>query len=141
MTRSGGFFLATVFILLCLLHAYWAAGGKLGRGVSIPTVGAERLFDPSPLATLGVALALFVAGMLVLGRIGVWGESWPRWIFRLGTLAISFMFALRAIGDFRYVGFFKSVSETDFARWDNSLFSPLCLLIAVVAFLISLYET
>jgi hypothetical protein len=49
---------------------------------------------------------------------------------------IAALFLLRAIGDFKYVGFFKSVSQTDFARLDSLLFTPLCLLIAIAAFLI-----
>jgi hypothetical protein len=40
---------------------------------------------------------------------------------------------LRAVGDFRAVGFSKRVRDTRFAWWDTRLFSPLCLAMAVLA--------
>ena len=39
---------------------------------------------------------------------------------------------LRAVGDFRMVGFWKTVRDTPFARWDTRLFSPLCVAIAAL---------
>lgn len=140
MIRILGILLAAVFSLLGLLHLYWAAGGRFGRGVAVPTVGGERLMNPSPVGTILVAAALFAAALVVLGRLKFWGAVVPVWIFYAGTWVIAALFLLRTIGDFRYVGFFKSVSGTDFARWDTMLFSPLCLFIAAAAFLISYYE-
>lgn len=141
MIRILGFVLALLFALLGLLHVYWAGGGRFGRGVAIPTAGGgERLLNPSPFGTILVAAALFAATLVVLGRLKIWGAVVPGWIFYAGTWVISGLFLLRAIGDFRYVGFFKSVSGTAFARWDTMLFSPLCLFIAIAAFLISYHE-
>ena len=40
---------------------------------------------------------------------------------------------VRAVGDFRYVGFFKSLGDDPFCSWDTWLFSPLCLAIALAA--------
>jgi hypothetical protein len=140
MIRILGIVLAVIFALLSLLHLYWAAGGRFGRGVAVPTVGGERLMNPSPFGTILVAAALFAAALVVLGRLKFWGAGVPVWIFYAGTWVIAVLFLLRTIGDFRYVGFFKSVSGTDFARWDTMLFSPLCLFIAVAAFLVSYYE-
>jgi hypothetical protein len=37
----------------------------------------------------------------------------------------------RAIGEFKYLGFFKRVTGSKFARLDTLLYSPLCLLLAV----------
>jgi hypothetical protein len=87
-----------------------------------------------------VAAALFAAMLVVLGRLKIWGAFVPPWIFYSGTWLISLLFLLRTIGDFRYVGFFKSVTDTSFAHWDTVLFSPLCLFMAGAAFLISYYE-
>lgn len=140
MIRIVGFVLAVIFALLGFLHLYWAGGGRFGRGAAIPTAGGERLLNPSPLGTILVAAALFAAVLVVFGRLKIWGAFVPGWIFYVGTWVISVLFLLRTIGDFRYVGFFKSVSGTDFARWDTLVFSPLCLFIAVAAFLISYYE-
>jgi hypothetical protein len=140
MIRILGIVLAVIFALLSFLHVYWAAGGRFGRGVAVPTAGGQRLLNPSPVGTILVAAALFAAALVVLGRLKILGAFVPGWIFYVGTWVLSVLFLLRSVGDFRYVGFFKSVSGTDFARWDTILFSPLCLFIAVAAFLISYYE-
>ena len=140
MVRILGILLAVIFAILSFVHLYWAAGGRFGSGAAIPTAGGARLLNPSPVGTILVAAALFAAMLVVLGRLKIWGAFVPRWIFNLGTWVISLLFVLRTIGDFRYVGFFKSVTDTSFARWDTLLFSPLCLFIAVVAFLIRNYE-
>ncbi|HEX9927435.1 MAG TPA: DUF3995 domain-containing protein [Pyrinomonadaceae bacterium] len=140
MIRILGILLASVFAVLGLFHLYWAAGGRFGSGAAVPTTGGERLFNPSALGTVLVAVALFAAMLVVLGQIGLLGSSLPKWIFRWATFVIAALFLLRAIGDFKYVGFFKTVSHTDFARLDSLLFTPLCLLIAIAAFLISYNE-
>jgi hypothetical protein len=141
MVRILGIVLAVIFALLSFLHVYWAIGGRLGRDASIPmSVGGARVLRPSPIGTTLVAAALFAAMLVVLGRLKLVGAIVPRWIFYWGTWVISLLFLLRSIGDFRYVGFFKSVSGTNFAHWDTILFSPLCLFIAVAAFLLSYYE-
>jgi hypothetical protein len=142
MVRMLGIVLAVIFALLSFLHLYWAAGGRFGSGAAIPTAAnGRRLLRPSPVGTILVAAALFAAMLVVLGRVKILGDLVPGWIFHLGTWVIALLFLLRTIGDFRYVGFFKSVSGTGFARWDSILFSPLCLFIAVAAFLVSYYET
>ena len=140
MIRILGILLASVFAVLSLFHLYWAAGGRFGGSAAVPTTGGERLFNPSPLGTVLVAVALFAAMLVVLGQINLLGSSLPKWIFRWATFVLGALFLLRAIGDFKYVGFFKSVSHTDFARLDSLLFTPLCLLIAIAAFLISYNE-
>lgn len=137
MKNILGILLATIFTILSLTHIYWAFGGLSGNSVAIPSVGDKPLFIPSMSATLLVAFALFLAMMTVLGQIGFLGEMIPNWIFRWATLLIFALFFLRSIGEFKYVGFFKSVRDSGFAYWDTVLFSPLCLLIAVIAFLIS----
>ncbi len=133
MVRITGLLLAVVFMILGLFHVYWAAGGSRGGQSAIPMVNGERLFTPSTSATLAIAALLFLAMLIVLGRIGIWGANLPDWVFYVGTLGISLAFLIRAVGDFRYVGFFRSITDTDFAHLDKYLFTPLCLLIAIAA--------
>jgi Protein of unknown function (DUF3995) len=38
---------------------------------------------------------------------------------------------LRAVGDFRYVGFFKSVRDSRFATMDTWCYSPVCLALSM----------
>ena len=132
--------LATVLLLLSGLHIFWACGGRWGIGAVIPTVeqGDQRLFTPPPLTTLAVAMALLVASLLVLLQADILNITLPIWIPRLGVWSLAIVFALRAIGDFRYVGFFKRVRHTMFARMDTQFYTPLCVLLAVLAGLVGL---
>jgi hypothetical protein len=42
--------------------------------------------------------------------------------------------ALRAIGEFRYVGLFKRVRESRFAALDTRVYTPLCVALAAAVF-------
>lgn len=132
--------LATVLLLLSGLHVFWAFGGRWGISAVIPTVGqsGQRPFIPSPLATLAVAMALLVASLLVLLQADILSVMLPSWIPRLGVWSLAIVFALRAIGNFRYVGFFKRVRNTTFARMDTQFYTPLCVLLAILAGLVGL---
>lgn len=132
--------LATILLLLSGLHVFWAFGGRWGISAVIPTVeqGGQRLFTPPPLATLAVAMALLVASLLVLLQADLLTIMLPGWIPRLGVWFLAIVFALRAIGDFRYVGFFKRVRNTTFASMDTQFYTPLCVVLAVLAGLIGL---
>jgi hypothetical protein len=58
-------------------------------------------------------------------------------VVQTGTWLTAAVFALRAIGDFRYVGFFKRIRDSRFARIDTLAYSPLrgclALLIGIAA--------
>lgn len=142
MIRILGILLAAIFAVIALFHFYWAAGGKFGIGVAIPTIvapnrGSVRAFQPSAAGTVLVGAAFLLAIAVIFGRLGLLGDFVPRWIFLFGLWVIALLFFLRAIGEFRLVGFFKTVVETPFAQWDTWLFSPLCLAIAVIAFVLA----
>jgi hypothetical protein len=136
MKTMAGMFLVTVFLCLATLHVYWALGGQFGTLATVPRVEGRRLFRPSPIGTLMVAAALGAAAAVVAGTLGWLGPRVPARAFRLLLFALSLVFVLRAVGDFHYVGFFRSVGEGPFGYWDLRLYSPLCLLIAVAAFFV-----
>ena len=125
--------LALVFALLGALHVFWALGGRLGFGSAVPEVDGQRAFTPTPAATFAVALALFVASGLVLGKAGVFGSLAPASLFKWPVLALGVVFLARAVGEFRLVGVFKRVRGTSFARWDTWLFTPLCFGISLAS--------
>ena len=124
------FALASVLAFLSGLHVYWALGGRWGWGTAIPQVDGRPAFTPSRFATLVVALGLATAAILPLVRTGVLPFPVPRRLSQWSAVLLAFIFFIRAIGDFRLVGFFKRVRGTPFAIWDTRLFSPLCLLLA-----------
>ena len=124
--------LALVFAALGILHIVWAFGGlKGGLGIAVPEQDGAPLFRPGPLSSLAVALLLLMAAMLVLLKGAVLTLPVPASIVTLGNWTIALVFAARAIGEFHYLGFFKRVRGTRFARWDTRLFSPLCLALAI----------
>ena len=129
MAYAVGIIVSGVFAALAGLHLYWVAGGRWGAGVTIPEVEGRASFTPPPAATVAVAAALATAMVIVLGRIGALERLAPDWMFRWATWAIALVFLLRAIGEFKLVGFFKRVRDTQFARWDTLAYSPLCLAI------------
>lgn len=137
MTYSLGILLAIVFVFLGLVHLYWAFGGRVGYSVAVPTISGRRLFNPSRISTVAVAFALFSAMLIVLGRIGVWGHGVPGSVFVSGSWILAVLFLLRAIGEFRYIGFFKQVRNTGFSRWDTWVFSPLCVAISISAVIVA----
>jgi hypothetical protein len=125
--------LVAVLGALMLLHAYWAAGGRWGSDYTIPTVGGRRSFHPSPKATWVVYALLGSAAILVMGKVGWIGTDPLRLGFDAGVWGLSLVFLLRAVGNLRTFGFFKNVRGTLFARWDTWFYSPLCLLLALLA--------
>lgn len=72
---------------------------------------------------LFAGLVAATAGILPLGFPPV-ALFWLSYALAVGLLA-------RAVGEFKYLGFFKRVRGTKFATLDTLVYSPLCLLLAV----------
>lgn len=135
MAAALAIVLATTLAALAVLHGYWAAGGRWSFDAAVPIDPGSGAFtfSPGPLATFAVALLLMVAALVALAAAGVLALPIPDSLVRLGIWALAVVFLLRAIGDFRYAGFFKRVRGTRFARLDTRLYSPLCLALSVLA--------
>lgn len=118
-----------IFVVLGLWHAYWAAGGRLAHRAALPIQDGEPLFRPSSQGTLAVAAVLIGCAWLTAANAGLVPAPALRALPWLGLLVALGLLA-RAIGDFRYVGFFKRKGEDPFARLDTRVYSPLCLLLA-----------
>ena len=128
--------LAALLTFLSLLHAYWALGGRWGIGNTIPSINGRPAFEPSPWATWIVSGLLALAVVIVAGKAG-WIPRNPRVfglnLWALGVWGLALVFLLRAIGDCRLFGAFKTVTGTRFADWDTRLYTPLCLALALLA--------
>ena len=123
-----------IFLSLALLHLYWVLGGQIGLTAVIPVANNRPLFKPTPLITSGVIIALFTAALLVFSNLY---RFLPAWLTLGGTLGLALIFLLRALGEFHYVGFFKRIKDTAFARNDTLIYSPLCLFLSLSCFLIA----
>src|SRR5437870_5988352 len=100
MIRIVGMLASAVLVALGTLNCYWAAGGRWATDVTIPKRGSEPLFTPGPAGPLLVALLLYAAALVLLGRLGVWGRGLPRWLFVAGTWTLVVVFSGRVVGDF-----------------------------------------
>ena len=129
--------LVAVLVSLAAVHLYWALGGRRALAGAVPTEGDRPLFQPGSAACATVAAALGIAATLCGIAAGLMSVPLPAWVARVGTWAVALVFAARAVGDFRYFGFFKRIRGTLFARRDSRLYSPLCLAISLLAAIVA----
>ncbi len=131
--------LCLVFFALAFIHFNWVLGGEFGYAQSLPTnESGERVLNPKRIESAIVALGLAAFGVFYLLKSGLIHTILPMWIMQYGGWVISIIFILRAVGDFKYIGFFKSIRNTDFGELDTKIFSPLCLAIGVIGIIIQL---
>ncbi len=128
--------LSSIFILLSILHIYWAFGGKWGAASVVPTKEVKSEVNmPGPIGTLFVALGLALFSVVVIMQ---WfTEDQLPFTFLIpfknyGIQVIAVIFFLRSVGDFKYVGLFRKIKHTPFAQMDKKLFTPLSGLICIL---------
>ena len=133
----------TIIAFAAAFHLHWALGGRLGYSVSLPQrrdgtpVMAHRLPWWRPAAG-AVALGLLVLALLLLAYAGHLPLPLPRGLARAALLATGAAFVARALVPNRYVGLFKSLRSTRWARFDTRLYSPLFLLLGLLLVAIAL---
>jgi glucan phosphoethanolaminetransferase (alkaline phosphatase superfamily) len=132
---------ALIFTVISAFHFYWAMGGKTGSDVVLPsnTDGAKAL-NPSKLITYIAALVFLSIVVFYLTKANLIDFPLPKFITHYGLYALASVLIIRAIGDFKYAGFFKTIKNTPFAHYDSTYYSPLCLFLGlntlVIQFLI-----
>ncbi|MCX7078041.1 MAG: DUF3995 domain-containing protein [Pseudomonas sp.] len=135
MTLLVAQWIVGIFVLISLIHIYWALGGQVGSDAAVPQVpgksGGELIpaFKPSAFGTLLVAAGLAVIAVLVCLRVGLFASVVSHWTLQWVISAIALLMFARAIGDSNLVGFFKQVGGSKFARLDTWAFSPLCVVL------------
>lgn len=120
------------------IHLYWAAGGTAWKAGAIPSRDGVPVLSPSALSTFLVGIALLGMAAVVGSTAGLLPPFLPAGLLRGTSAVLALIFAARAIGEFRYVGFFKRVQGSAFAGRDTYLYSPLCLLLAILIALVAL---
>lgn len=130
LALATGRIACAVLVFLGLTHVYWAAGGTAGKQAALPSVGGTPVFKPSTIGTALIAVILLGMAAWVAAASGILAAPVPHGVLRVGAFLLAAIFALRAVGDFRYVGFFKRVRGSVFAQRDTWVYSPLCVVLA-----------
>lgn len=133
-----------IFLFLSGIHIYWAFDGKWGSGAVLPTKNEnDKVIIPGIFPTLLVAFGLLLFGIIALISVIELDfaiHSWIVFLQKKGLWIIIAIFILRAIGDFNYVGYFKKIKHTKFAINDTKYYSPLCLIIGILALTLELIK-
>ena len=123
--------MSVAFVVLALWHFGMAVFPSAGASGAVPSVEGKPLFVPSAKATAVVGLVLVLFACLVAATGGLLHVGVPPRLLTWCSFALALGLLARAIGEFRYVGFFKRVRDSRFAKLDTLVYSPLCLLLAV----------
>jgi hypothetical protein len=134
------FTVACVLLILSMLHVYWGVEGVEAPSPVIPEIDGKPAFIPAARDCYAVAAALALAAILVTTRGGLLRSPFPEMWTQIGTISVAVVLALRAIGDFHMMGFFKRVRGTPFAEWDTHLFSPLSLVLGLATLWVALSD-
>ncbi|MBT2663237.1 DUF3995 domain-containing protein [Bacillus sp. ISL-45] len=128
-----------IFVFIGMLHFFWAFGGSWGVNSALPTRDDSKLpvLQPRMLGTLFIGFLCFFASVLLLVQIdwfiAIKSSPLTKWLCIAGGL----VFLLRAIGEGKYIGFFKKIKHTRFAKRDTAFYSPLCVWISLIFLLAS----
>lgn len=140
MIHTLAFIACVIFSILGFWHLYWAFGGSLGKAAAIPEVNGAPAFVPTAIATALVGAALMLFAALIAGAAGLVETPIPRPVLGGFSYGLAIVLFVRAVGEFRLVGFFKRVRGSAFARWDTWVYSPLCLFLSMVSFSVAIHN-
>jgi hypothetical protein len=124
-------FVWSVFVGLALWHFRMAMVPTKSESGAVPTVDGKPLFVPSRKSTVAVGVVLLLFAGLVAATAGVVSVGLPTVVLVWLSYALAAGLLGRAVGEFKYVGFFKRVRGSRFATLDSVVYSPLCLLLAI----------
>ena len=130
--------LSFTFWVLSGIHFNWTFGGTWGLNKALPTNSSgKRLLNPRKIDSFIVGSILTGFGFFYLDIAQYISLKLPQGITKYMIWIIPTIFLLRVIGDFKYVGLFKTVKNTDFAKADTRIFIILCLAISLIGFVIA----
>jgi len=129
------------FVFLSAIHFYWLFGGRWGSESVYPTKNdIVKPQIPGIFPTFIVASGLLTIGLYILNKGTFLNFRIPFWLDKYGLYVIAGIFIIRAIGEFKYVGFFKKIKQTKFGVNDTKYYSPLCLSIGILTIIMILTE-
>lgn len=131
---------ASILIAIAALHIAWAFGSKWpGRDeeslARMVVGGPPGMRFPSAAACLVVALLLTVAAVLLLGQQRVIPLPLPPRLVQLGTCGVAVVLGVRGVEGFFDRRLRPQTQGSPFVHLNRRLYSPLCLVLAVLALL------
>lgn len=120
----------TLFVALAFWHFFMALAGGSGESAAVPSVDGKPLFVPTTRSTLAVGIGLLAFAALVAATSGMLPLGLPAPVLACLSYTLALGLLARAVGEFKYLGFFKKVRNSRFAKMDTLVYSPLCLLLS-----------
>lgn len=129
--------LSVVLIFLAVLHFYWSLFGIKDPASVLPThIESNTVKTPGKLIAVFVGIILLGFAFVFINKvIGYVNYPWLRYV----SIGIALVFIVRAFGDFKYVGFFKTAKNSKFSILDTRYYSPLCLLMGILVLVLELF--
>ena len=129
----------SIFIALTSIHFFWLLGGSVGMKYAFPynSKSKKRFYHPGKFGLFIKTIILAAMAWFCLAQTGSFNFMLNDETIRWGNRVTGIIFILRAIGNFRYVGFTKTFKEGEFAQLDTYVYSPLCLIIVLCAWISS----
>ncbi|WP_136467386.1 DUF3995 domain-containing protein [Flagellimonas onchidii] len=129
--------LSIVLITLAILHFFWAIFGIKEPEAVLPTpVGSNKVKTPGKIVAILVGIILLGFAFVFINKVVHYVEfPWLRYV----SIGIGVVFIVRALGDFKYVGFFKTAKNSKFSALDTRYYSPLCLLMGILILILELF--
>ena len=125
-----------ILFLIASVHIYWALGGKMASLAVLPQSSSGKLvFMPSSSITFIVAISFYMMSLIFGHAAGFFQVSILKNNQNTILVFLAIVFLIRAIGDFKYVGYTKKINGTPFSINDTKYYSPLCLLISITTLL------
>lgn len=127
--------LSLILLAITTLHVYWGIGGiwpgRDAKSCAHAVVGFHGVDEmPSPFASFAVAACLALATLWPLALEGVFASPFPKQGLAATALLIGLVFLGRGVAGFT-PWWRRLTPELPFARLDQRLYSPLCLLIGL----------
>ena len=131
------FIFSSIFLVISFFHFYWGFGGEYGSKAVIPTkTDSDMTFKPGKIATILVAFIFLAVALFPLIESKWIIVQLPEFIMNYGYWFLGAVLILRSIGEFKYVGIFKQVKHTTFAKNDTKYYTPLCISLVIIIALI-----
>jgi hypothetical protein len=98
------------------------------------------VLNPKKIDSAIVGIGLTAFGLFYVLQLDLINYNLPVWILKYVGWIIPAIFILRAVGEFKYVGFFKRIKQMNFGKLDTKFFSHLCLGIGIIGIIIELIK-